>query len=302
MNLSEIARGVFQTQVQTMQLHLDGCVEGKDPIHLHDLRVANRRTRAALIEFKNLLPGDIYQRYKKEFRWIHIVSGEVRDLDVVLSQHQAFKKELPKSWQPHLEPLRVLLDEKRAIAQEELSGIMQSDRVIGILESWSSKLEGGITDGTPLSLEDAREYGCLRIVKRYRQLQKDGQKLMKNTPAADYHDYRIQVKKLRYLMGFYKPVMDQEEFDSLRNTLKSVQDVFGTFQDAEMQAHTLRILAGELASGGDSVDTLLALGHLLGILEKQISRGKKNCQKKARWLISDANARLFQSCFRYPVD
>ena len=44
--ISEIARDVLTSQVQEMQLHLDGCIAGQDPIHLHDLRVANRKTRA----------------------------------------------------------------------------------------------------------------------------------------------------------------------------------------------------------------------------------------------------------------
>lgn len=302
MNLSEIARGVFQSQLQVMQLQLEGCVEGTDPIHLHDLRVANRRTRAALNEFKKLLPEDMYQKYRDDFRWIHKVTGKVRDLDVFLAHYQINKKEISKSWRSFLIPLENRVEKKRNIAQSELSGILQSNRVVDILESWSDRLERGITDGTQLSLEEAKEYGSLQIVKRYRQLQKDGQKLTKSTPAEVYHDYRILVKKLRYLMEFYRPVMDQEEFESLRSALKSVQDVFGSFQDAEIQAHHLKELAVEMADEGADVDTLLALGQLLGVIEKQLSRGKKKCLKKALWIISDANAWVFQSCFQYPVD
>lgn len=302
MNLSELARGVFITQLQVMQLHLDGCIDGEDPIHLHDLRVANRRTRAALIEFKKLLPDDISQKYQKEFRWIHRVTGVVRDLDVGLSHYPAFKKGIKKTWRPYLKPLRALLEKKRVAAQQELKGILEGEKVLEIFESWSMLLDGGITNHGPLAQESAREYGCQKIVKRYRDLQKNGQKLAKKTPAEKYHDYRIQVKKLRYLMEFYRPVMDQDEFDSLRNILKSVQDDFGVFQDTEIQALTLRNLAGELADEGASVDTLLALGQLLGVLENQLSRSKKTCLKQARWLISDANARAFQSCFQYPVD
>ena len=302
MNLSEIARGVFQSQLQEMRLHLEGCIEGKDPIHLHDLRVANRRTRAALTEFKKLLPEDVYQEYREDFRWIHRITGKVRDLDVFLGHYQLNKKEIAKSWRIYLEPLEKSLERKRVLALSDLSGTLQSDRVIGILESWSDILESGITGASPLSLEDAKEYGSLRIVKRYRQLQKDGQKLAKTSPAEEYHDYRIQVKNLRYLMEFYKPAMDQEEFESLNGALKSVQDVFGGFQDAEIQAHHIREMAVELAGEGVSVDALLALGQLLGVLEKQLARGRKKSLKKARWIISDANARAFQSCFQYPVD
>jgi len=302
MNLSEIAREVFQTQLQAMQLHLDGCIDGQDPIHLHDLRVANRRTRAALIEFKELLPEDIYQKYQQDFRWIHQVTGEVRDLDVGLSHYSDFKKEIPKSWRPHLKPLRRLLEKKREIAQAELSGILQSERVNEIFETWSDQLEKGTFSESTFSLEPAREYGSRRIIKRYRQIQKDGQKLAKNTPAGEYHDYRIKVKKMRYLMEFFRPVMDQEEFGRIRTDLKSVQDTFGVFQDIEIQALNLMELAAELYDEGATVDTLLAVGQLLGNLEKRLSKGKKRCLKQTRWLISEANARTFQSCFQYPVE
>jgi len=302
MNLSEIAREVFQTQLQTMQMHLDGCIKGEDTIHLHDLRVANRRTRAALIEFKKLLPDDIFQNYQQDFRWIHQVTGEVRDLDVVLAHYQTLRKDIPKSWRPHLKPLKALLDKKRMTAQEDLSEILQSDRVIDILESWSASLEGGITSGTPLSLEDAREYGSLRIIKRYRKLQKRGQDLTKNVPAEDYHDFRILVKKLRYLMEFFRPAMAQEEFNKIRGNLKAVQDTFGVFQDTEIQLLNLRNLSGEIFELDASVDTMLALGQVLGVLEKRLSKAKKKCLKRAHWLISEASARSFQSCFQYPVE
>jgi len=212
------------------------------------------------------------------------------------------KKDTPKSWRPHLKPLQVLLEKKRTIAQEELSGILKSDKVMEILKSWSDLLKRGITGETSLSLEDAKEYGCLRIVKRYRQLQKGGQNLTKTTPAEDYHDYRILIKKLRYLMEFFRPAMDQEEFGKIRSNLKNVQDTFGVFQDTEIQILNLKTLAAELFENGAPVDTLLALGLLLGVLEKRLSRAKKKCLKQTYWLISEANARSFRSCFQYPVE
>jgi len=74
--------------------------------------VANRRTRAALIEFKKLLPENIFQNYQQDFRWIHQMTGGVRDLDVVLSYYRILRKEIPKPWRPHLKPLQDLLDKK----------------------------------------------------------------------------------------------------------------------------------------------------------------------------------------------
>ncbi len=83
-------------------------------------------------------------------------------------------------------------------------------------------------------------------------------------------------------MEFFRPVVENEEFSTLRTGLKTVQD-------AEVQAINLRSLAGELH-------------QLLGILEKKQRQSKKACLKQVRWIIEDSTARAFQSCFQYPVE
>ena len=302
LNVSEIARGVFLTQLHAVQAHLDGCIEGNDPIHLHDLRVANRRTRAALVEFKSLFPQNTLAEYQESFRWIHQFAGEVRDLDVGLQHFPIYQQQIPKTWRTHLEPLRTLLESKRKVAQKELVKNLRSDRLAKTLSSWSELLESDLLEGFTLSLEPAKEYGCRRITKRYQRVRTKGRKLTKKSAAEAYHNYRITIKKLRYLMEFFRPVVENEEFSILRTGLKTVQDAFGAFQDAEVQAINLRSLAGELYQLGVPTDTMLALGQLLGTLEKKQRKSKKACIKQVRWITEDATARAFQSCFQYPVD
>ncbi len=300
--LSEIAQGVLLTQIQTIQAQLEGCIEGKDPLYLHDLRVANRRIRAALIEFRGLFPDNDYPKIQADFQWIHQITGEVRDLDVGLSHFSGFKSQLPKAWQSHLKPLRTLQQEKRERAQSILKESLESDRLQEILEGWLNVLEKGILDNTTLSFEPAREYGCRRIIKRYSQIRKKGLKLTKKTPAEGFHSYRIAIKKLRYLMEFIRPVLDNEEFSRLRTGLKGVQDAFGLYQDTAIQIRNLRSHAVELHQGGANPDTLLAIGLLLGFLEKKLKQSKRESLKKVRWLVSESTARTFQSCFQYPME
>jgi CHAD domain-containing protein len=302
LSVSEIARGVFLTQLHAVQAHLDGCIEGNDPIHLHDLRVANRRSRAALVEFKSLFPQDTLVEYQESFRWIHQFTGDVRDLDVGLQHFPIYQRQIPKPWRTHLEPLRTLLESKREVAQKELVENLRSDRLAKTLSSWSELLDSDLLEGFTLSLEPAKEYGCRRITKRYKRVRTKGRKLTKKSPAEVYHNYRITIKKLRYLMEFFRPVVENEEFSTLRTALKTVQDAFGAFQDAEVQAINLRSLAGELHQLGVSTDTMLALGQLLGTLEKKQRQSKKACIKQVRWITEDPTARAFQSCFQYPVD
>ena len=299
--VSEIAQGVFQSQLAAMQANLEGCILGQDPIHLHDLRVANRRTRAAIIEFKKLIPTEIHNKYQEDFRWIQNITGEVRDLDVNLQHYPRYKRQVRKEWRPHLNPLKELLERKREDAQRELTKILRSERTESIFTGWSEVLESDALTGSATALEPAREYGCLRIIKRFEQVQKKGRKLTKKTPAETFHSYRILVKKLRYLMEFFKPVVDADGYGSLRKGLKGVQDAFGAFQDAEVQAHQLRTLAGELYQADITADTLLALGQLLVFLEEKGRKSKKACLKGARWITDDTTTRAFQACFQYPV-
>ncbi len=294
-SVSEIARGVFLTQLHAIQAHLDGCIKGKDPIHLHDLRVANRRARAALVEFKSLFPQEILAGYQESFRWIHQITGEVRDLDVGLQHFPVYQQQIPKIWRTHLEPLRSLLESKREVAQRELVKKLRSERLAGTLSGWSELLESDFLEDSTLSLEPAKEYGCRRITKRYQRVRTKGGKLTKKTPAKAFHNYRITIKKLRYLMEFFRPVVENEEFVTLRTGLKTVQD-------AEVQAINLRSLAGELHQLGVSTDTVLALGQLLGTLEKMQRQSKKACIKQVRWITEDTTARVFQSCFQYPIE
>ena len=300
--VSEIAKEVFRSQLEAMQANLDGCILGQDPIHLHDLRVANRRTRAALIEFKDLIPSGIHNQFQEDFHWIQTVTGGVRDLDVNLEHYPRYKRQVRKEWRPYLKPLKELLESRRKELQKELISVLRSDRLGDIFSGWSEVLDGDALTHSAISIEPAFEFGCLKIIKRYQQVQSKGKKLTKKTPAETYHNYRILVKKLRYLMEFFRPVVvDAEGYGSLRTGLKGVQDAFGAFQDAEVQADQLRILAGELHLAGAAADTLLALGQLLVFLEDKGKRSKKNCLKGARWITDDATARLFQACFQYPV-
>ena len=64
-------------------------------------------------------------------------------------------------------------------------------------------------------------------------------------------------------MEFFQPVLDEEGYRVLRRGLKNVQNAFGAFQDAEVQANQLKDIANELFLDGASVDTLLSLGQLL---------------------------------------
>lgn len=298
----DLAQGVFQNQLRAIRAQIPGCIEGTDPIHLHDLRVANRRIRAALSEFRSLLPEDDFQRAQKDFRWMHQITGEVRDYDILLGRFPEYLKELPKHWRPHLAHTQDLLETRRDTAQQALREILSSNQPTDILEHWYRALDSGILISDSLAVGSVKEYGCKMIIKRYRKVRKEGLIITKKTPAEKYHDYRITIKRLRYLMEFLHPAIDSEDYSQLRIGLKAVQDAFGAYQDADVQREHLLTIALELHQSGTTGETILALGQVLGIIEKNLRRSKKECLRQTRWLVGDATARSFQSCFQYPVE
>ena len=103
-------------------------------------------------------------------------------------------------------------------------------------------------------------------------------------------------------MEFFHRLLDDERYKVLRRGLKKVQDAFGAFQDAEIQANQLQIFADELFQAGASVNTLLSLGQLLFSLEKKGRQSKKACLKQVNWILEDTTARAFQTYFQYPVE
>jgi CHAD domain-containing protein len=300
-SLAQIALRNFQIQLHLMQMNIPGCISGRDPLPLHDFRVANRRTRTALKAFQPLLPDDIFSRFKNDFKWIQKKTNRVRDLDVYLAQFPDYKKRVQKNFRKYLTPLQEYIENQRSSAQDELVEVFQTERFQKIFSDWADFLKSGMLNEPPAALEDAHEYGCRKIIKHYQKLRKSGQKLTMQTPAKKFHSFRIEIKKLRYIMEFFN-TEDHALYNELRRALKTAQDAFGAYQDADVQVMELREFTEALYTQGVSLDTLLVIGQLLGSLSKKQKKRKKNCLKQTRWLASDLTARQFQQCFQYPVD
>src|SRR5260221_5847779 len=61
--------------------HTPGALDGHDPEHVHEMRVATRRMRAALRLFGDVLPAEA-NSLNDELNWIAGQLGATRDLDV----------------------------------------------------------------------------------------------------------------------------------------------------------------------------------------------------------------------------
>ena len=80
--------------LDTLELNVDGVLRDIDTEFLHDLRVAVRRTRSAIKLLGAVLPADLAEHFKGEFKWLGDVTTPVRDLDVHLLGFDALTGQL----------------------------------------------------------------------------------------------------------------------------------------------------------------------------------------------------------------
>ena len=102
-----------------------------------------------------------------------------------------------------------------------------------------------------------------RIVKVYGRMVTMGSAIDDDSPATDLHELRKRGKELRYLLEFFGGLWPADVAKPMVKSLKGLQDVLGTHQDREVQAHHLRELAEELATKVGGPEALLVLGVLV---------------------------------------
>lgn len=249
------AARVFTRLVEVIRDNFPGTIDDVDSEFLHDLRVAVRRTRSLQRQFKSVYPSERLQHFRDEFKRIQGVTGDLRDLDVYLLDFDDLKASLPEKMQGDLEPLRTVIERRRARALTATRRALRAQRTAEALDEWQQFVTGRRpADRTVESLASHR------ITQVYRKMVKMGSAIDDDSPAEDLHELRKVGKELRYLLEFFASLYPAEVVKPFVKTLKGLQDQLGRFQDREVQANALRELAPALQ---DSPHTVMAMGVLV---------------------------------------
>jgi CHAD domain-containing protein len=249
-----------------------GVRENLDPEFLHDFRVACRRTRAALSEVKAVLPDETASRFRRDFQALARVTGPVRDLDVYLIELPRYREQLPPDVRAGLDPLRRFLIEQQRKEHGTLVRTLDSGWYRSMISDWRDYVltlpaakDGGRRAGKPISLV-ARK----RLRRAHERVVESGTSLTPRSPASDLHRLRIDCKKLRYLLEFFRSLYEEAAVDRVVEDLKGFQDTLGLVNDLEVQRHGLRRFGLEMSGTGEAPpETLIAIGQLIEHLREQ---------------------------------
>jgi CHAD domain-containing protein len=250
---NEAAAEVFARLLEVIRANLPGTLEDVDTEFLHDLRVAVRRTRSLQRQFKSIYPERL-QHFRDEFKRIQAITGDLRDLDVYLLDFPALQASLPEGLQADLDPLRAVLETRRARALTATRRGLRARRTQDALDQWAA-----FTREAQTADRKVEELAADRIARVYRKMVKMGRAIDDDSPPSDLHELRKVGKELRYLLEFFGSLFSPDVVKPFIKTLKGLQDQLGRFQDREVQSATLRELGPEVGKPA----TLMAMGVLV---------------------------------------
>lgn len=241
--MSEAGRKLFRFHLHKMLLHEAGTVKGEDIEELHDMRVAIRRLRSAwrlVVEFFSpKVSGALIKGLQRTGR----ILGAVRDLDVLLEKASQYQQTLPTEEQDGLEPLVASWRAQREAARSEMIAYLNGRDYRQFVQRFTAFVT---SEGAGAKTVDAYHpcphrvrhvvpaviYSHLAAVRAY----EDG---LVNPPLEYLHALRIECKRLRYALEFFREVLGPEARMVIKE-VTALQDHLGELHDADVADHLLR--------------------------------------------------------------
>ncbi len=148
----------------------------------------------------------------------------------------------------------------------EVIDTLNSTRYAGVMEAWEAFLNEPVrivraARNASVAIDELAQQ---RIIKQYRRVIKDGNKILDSDEDALVHQLRIDCKKLRYLMEFFASLFPKKKINRLIRQLKTLQDELGVFNDLSVQqAYLLHIAEVFPINDSQHRKGLVAIGFLV---------------------------------------
>ena len=228
----EHLRAYLRAQLEAIERHDPAVRVGSDSEDLHKLRVAVRRSRAALREARSLLGDEQGRTLRDELKWLGGRLGPARDLDVLIARLRGEVTELENPDAASAGKIVAQLEDERAAAQRELLQTLDSQRYADVLA-----LLAQVVEAPPVAASDI---SLARLTQReYRKLKRQVEALGAAASSDSLHRARIQAKRLRYATELSFRVLGKKG-EGVVSAAKTFQDVVGAHQDAVVAEEYIR--------------------------------------------------------------
>jgi CHAD domain-containing protein len=235
--MSEAGRKVLRFHFERMLEHEPGTRLGEDIEELHDMRVATRRMRSAFRVFSPYFDPDVLKPFLKGLKRTGGALGSVRDLDVFMEKAQRYLDGLPEEERSSLDPLLANWREEREAARAQMLAYLDGKKYQQFVRDFGEFLltEGAGALAVPADkplpyrvchLVPALIYDRYQVVRGY-------ETVIEDAPIETLHALRIDCKRLRYSLEFFREVLGPEAKDVIREVV-IIQDHLGDLHDADV--------------------------------------------------------------------
>jgi len=301
MSARAAARRIFFHLLRTLRQNEKGIKADIDTEFLHDYRVAIRRTRSALTQFKGVFPAQATEQFKQDFAYLGKLTNRLRDLDVYLLKRQEYCDLLPERLRPALDSLFQNLATERRDELKKFILEMDTDNYRGTLAQWERFLadsKNEVMEPSTNSSIHALNLAQSIIYKRFKKIIKIGKRIHAESPDKELHRLRIECKKLRYSLEFFTSLFPKQDLDYLVKQLKKLQDNLGDFNDLHVQQVNLsQYLTTIKGVGARTVLQAAAVGGLITQLNTRQHEVRRSFTKSFQLFSSPENIALFKKLF-----
>jgi CHAD domain-containing protein len=238
MPAGEACRRILAHLARIIQLNEDGIRKDIDSEFLHDFRVAVRRARSLLTLLKGVFDPQVDRALKQDLQAAGKATNRLRDLDVYLLDQQSYADRIPDRLRPGIAPLFTSLKRRRSAEKRKTIRFIDSAeyrRIIAHIEAVAGYKPVPDHPEPDAAQQPIKPLASRVIFKRYRKIIKAGSRIDASTPDEELHRLRIECKKLRYALEFFRTLYAAGEMKGLIKQLKSLQDNLGRFNDLSVQ-------------------------------------------------------------------
>ena len=228
-----------------LQLNHHGAVRSDDPEFVHQMRVATRRLRAAMRMFGPVLPASFAEQLVPPMRELMQALGQARDLDVLMAEIVApVARALPD--EPRLTDLASAITIRLYAARSAIRHTLRQPAYGQLLLTATSLLQrtpfveapGGA--GEAPSLLEFADRRLRRLLKKILELAAAARP--ESPPSL--HELRIGIKRLRYAIEFFGPMIPGKSGAAVVKRLAGLQEELGQLNDLASAGTLLMVCAG----------------------------------------------------------
>jgi len=214
----------------------------EDIEHVHKLRVATRRSQAALDVFRAEVPKKLRKKTRDLLKQVRRAAGDARDADVHRLAFEAMPDPDSADERAALRHVLARIAEDRETAQAALLRVHEAGAAEAIREKRRSLEERGLEDPSAPIEETARDSVRAALASLEDAARDD------LTDLENLHTVRKRAKNLRYTLEMLADALPGDAA-SLVGELRTMQDVLGALNDQASIVERLGRYLGDLERG-----------------------------------------------------